>query len=75
MYVQKHFLEDDPNTLHATMRTIGAATLVSQGPDGLIASHVPLEIIAHPHRGAWYVAIWSAPIPTPQCWLMVVRCC
>lgn len=48
MYVQKHFLEDDPNTLHATMRTIGAATLVSQGPDGLIASHVPLEIISAP---------------------------
>jgi transcriptional regulator len=48
MYVPKHFLEDDPATLHAAMRTIGAATLVSQGSDGLIASHVPVEVVGEP---------------------------
>ncbi len=48
MYVPKHFREDDPETLLAEMRRQAAATLVSQGPDGLIASHVPVELVAEP---------------------------
>jgi transcriptional regulator len=51
MYLPTQFREDDPAVLHATMREIGAATLVSQGPDGLIASHVPLEVVMEP--GPW----------------------
>lgn len=45
MYVPKHFHEDDPATLWAEMQRQAAATLVSQGPDGLIASHVPVELV------------------------------
>lgn len=48
MYVPNPFREDDPATLLAEMRRQAAATLVSHGPDGLIASHVPLELLAEP---------------------------
>lgn len=48
MYVPKHFQEDDPATLLAEMRRQAAATLVSQGPEGLIASHVPVEVMEEP---------------------------
>ncbi len=51
MYLPAQFREDDPAALHAEMRRIGAATLVSQGPGGLIASHVPLEVVSEP--GPW----------------------
>lgn len=45
MYVPNHFRENDPVTLLAEMRRQAAATLVSQGPEGLIASHVPVELV------------------------------
>jgi transcriptional regulator len=48
MYNPKSFREDDVDVLHKTMREIGAGTLVSTGPDGLIASHVPIELSADP---------------------------
>lgn len=51
MYVPNHFRENDPAMLWAEMRRQAAATLVSQGPDGLIASHVPVEVIEEP--GSW----------------------
>ena len=44
MYVPKHFLVDDLETLHDAMHGIAAATIVSQGADGLIATHVPVEL-------------------------------
>ena len=42
MYIPKHFAEDDVTELHALMRARPLATLVSHGPDGLDANHVPL---------------------------------
>jgi len=51
MYVPNHFREDDPAMLMAEMRRQAAATLVSQGPDDLIASHLPVELVAEP--GPW----------------------
>lgn len=44
MYVPKHFLVDDLAELYDAMHGIAAATIVSQGPDGLIATHVPIEL-------------------------------
>lgn len=48
MYRPEVFREDRIDVLHAAMAAIGAATLVSHGPDGLRASHVPIEIDAAP---------------------------
>ncbi len=51
MYLPGDFREDRTEVLHQTMRQIGAAIVVGQGPDGLIASHVPIELdtAAEPH--------------------------
>ena len=43
MYLPRHFAQDDPAALQALMRDHPLATLVSTGPDGLTADHVPLE--------------------------------
>ncbi|MEE3107338.1 MAG: FMN-binding negative transcriptional regulator [Pseudomonadota bacterium] len=48
MYVPRHFRQDDPILLSTAMQRFAAATLVSQGADGLLASHVPIEVIAAP---------------------------
>ena len=42
MYVPPAFREDRPEILHTAIRATGLAILVTTGPDGLIASHVPL---------------------------------
>ena len=42
MYLPKHFTEDDIAEMHALMRAHPLATLVSHGPDGLDANHIPL---------------------------------
>lgn len=42
MYLPKHFAEDDVAEMHALMRAHPLATLVSHGPDGLNANHIPL---------------------------------
>lgn len=46
MYVPSVFREERIEVLHQAMRDIAAATIVSQGPDGLIATHVPIELDA-----------------------------
>ena len=48
MYVPSHFNEDRLDVLHGAIRGIGFATLVTLGPDGLIASHVPLLLDPEP---------------------------
>lgn len=48
MYRPKHFREDRIDVLQRTMREIGAAAVVSSGPEGLIATHVPVEIDPKP---------------------------
>jgi transcriptional regulator len=42
MYVPPAFREDRPEVLHAAMRAVRLPVLVGTGPDGLIASHVPM---------------------------------
>ena len=42
MYTPPHFREDDITVLHETIRRIAFGTLVTLGPDGLVASHVPM---------------------------------
>ncbi|MBL8419255.1 MAG: FMN-binding negative transcriptional regulator [Dechloromonas sp.] len=46
MYLPKHFAETDVAEMHALMRAHPLATLVSDGPDGLNANHIPL-LLAH----------------------------
>jgi len=42
MYLPRHFAMDDAATLQAFVRAHDFATLVTSGPDGLVASHVPM---------------------------------
>jgi transcriptional regulator len=44
MYVPDHFAETRVPVLHAAMRRIALATLVTSGADGIEASHVPMLI-------------------------------
>ena len=46
MYVPKHFAEDDVAEMHALMRANPLATLITHGPDGLNANHIPMLLIA-----------------------------
>lgn len=48
MYLPGMFREQRIEVLHAMMLEIGAAAVVGQGPEGLIASHVPIEIDPEP---------------------------
>jgi transcriptional regulator len=45
MYIPKHFAEDDVAEMHALMRANPLATLVSHGPAGLNANHIPLLLV------------------------------
>jgi transcriptional regulator len=51
MYNPPHFREERIEVLHATMQAVGAATLVSHGPDGFQATHVP--ILVSPQPAPW----------------------
>lgn len=42
MYLPGHFVEPRLDVLHETLRQSGLATLITTGPGGLDASHVPL---------------------------------
>ena len=42
MYRPPAFARDDPDDLYAALGDAGLFTVVTSGPDGLIASHVPL---------------------------------
>lgn len=44
MFVPPVFAEKNAATLHALIDAYGFATLVSAGPDGMIASHVPVML-------------------------------
>jgi transcriptional regulator len=46
MYIPPHFREDRTDVLHAAMRATGLPILITQGPDGMTASHVPLLLEA-----------------------------
>ena len=47
MYIPKHFANDDVAEMQALMRAHPLATLVSHGPEGLEANHIPLLLEAH----------------------------
>ena len=42
MYRPKAFARDDPDELYAALGAAGLATIVTNGPDGFLAAHVPL---------------------------------
>jgi transcriptional regulator len=44
VYIPPHFNEERVDVLHQLVREHGLATLVTYGPSGLIASHVPLVL-------------------------------
>lgn len=46
MYLPKHFAETDISVMHELMRAFPLATVVTQGPDGLDANHIPLHLDA-----------------------------
>ena len=46
MYLPKYFAETDVGVMHELMRAHPLATLVTQGPDGLDANHIPLHLDA-----------------------------
>ncbi|MDE1903051.1 MAG: FMN-binding negative transcriptional regulator [Alphaproteobacteria bacterium] len=48
MYLPDNFKETDVGVLHDTIRRIKFGTLVTFGPDGLVASHVPMLIDPEP---------------------------
>jgi transcriptional regulator len=48
LYVPPHFREDRVPILHAAIRRIRLATLVTTGPDGPVASHVPMILDPEP---------------------------
>ena len=49
MYLPTHFEQTDPAALQGLMRSHPLAALVTQGPDGITADHIPLEF--HPSEG------------------------
>jgi transcriptional regulator len=52
MYVPSAFKQEQQAELHAAMRACGLATLVTVGPDGPVASHVPMLLddgVLHGH--------------------------
>jgi transcriptional regulator len=48
MYLPAHFAEARVDVLHATIREAGLATLVTTGPGGLDASHLPFLLESSP---------------------------
>jgi transcriptional regulator len=48
MYNPPHFKEDRVPVMHEAIRAAGLATLVTTGPDGIVASHIPLLLDAEP---------------------------
>ena len=48
MYLPKAFEENDIRRLQETIRTLGAGTIVSSGPQGILASQVPIELTERP---------------------------
>ena len=44
MYMPQAFEEKDPDIIFGLMSSLGVATVVSTGADGMIASHVPVEV-------------------------------
>jgi transcriptional regulator len=63
VYVPALFKEDRIDVLHDAIRRTGLATLVTLGPDGLIASHVPMLLDAEPRPNGTLVGHLARPNP------------
>jgi transcriptional regulator len=48
LYIPSHFDESRVEVLHDLIRQHSLATLVTLGPDGLIANHIPLIVDPNP---------------------------
>lgn len=44
MYLPPVFEEKDPDAIFGLMTSLGVATAVCNGPDGMVASHIPVEV-------------------------------
>lgn len=66
MYLPRKFREDRIEVLHAAMLEIGAAAVVGQGPDGPIASHVPIELDPEPAPWGTIRCHFARPNPHAQ---------
>ena len=64
MYLPRMFREERIEVLHAMMLEIGAAAVVGQGPEGPIASHVPIEI--DPEPAPWGTIRCHFALPNPH---------
>lgn len=49
IYLPKHFDDADPETMRDIIHRFPLATLITQGPDGISANHIPLML--EPERG------------------------
>jgi transcriptional regulator len=67
MYLPRKFREDRIEALHAAMLEIGAAAIVGQGPDGPIASHVPIELDPEPAPWGTIRCHFARPNPHARC--------
>ncbi len=68
MYIPPHFREDRDEVLRDAMRRIGFATLVTQGPDGLEANHLPLLLEGNVLQGHFARAnpVWKSIGPDTE---------
>jgi transcriptional regulator len=64
VYLPPAFQEDRTDVLHAAIRGSGLATLVTLGPDGLVASHIPL--LLEPEPAPYGTLIGHVARPNPQ---------
>jgi transcriptional regulator len=64
MYLPPAFAETRVEVLHETMAAIAAAAVVSQGPDGLVATHVPIEL--RPEPAPWGTVCCHFARPNPH---------
>jgi transcriptional regulator len=64
MYVPGAFAVDNPEAVRALIATYDFATLVSQGPGGLTATHVP--VLLEPGRGAQGTLVTHLARANPQ---------
>ncbi len=64
MYIPPAFAEDDLHRLHTVMRQYSFATLVTQGSEGLQASHLPF--LLDPERGPYGTLLCHMARANPQ---------
>ena len=64
MYLPATFVEARTDVLHAAIRAAGLAILVTQTPDGLLASHVPM--LLDPEPAPYGTVLGHLARPNPQ---------